>query len=254
MPVWSQFSFQDGVSPTMEEFLIFHDKIVLVCRFTTITVLGTFIFLLSNRKGDSELLQRNVLEWVWTFIPGSLLLFVAIPSITLLYMYDEQINYRLRVKAIGHQWFWSYELARFDGDRVNLEQFDSYIVASDIPISGFRLLDTDSRLVIPMEVPVQVLVTSGDVLHSWAVPCIGVKADAVPGRLNLTSLFRYSPGLYFGQCSEICGANHRFIPIVVEVILIKDYLKWLISLGRNAYYLRPKFKRHLIVNEGMVVT
>jgi cytochrome c oxidase subunit 2 len=113
--------------------------------------------------------------------------------------------------------------------KITLLNFDSYIVpTNDLPLNGFRLLDTDSHLVVPINSPIQILVTSEDVLHSWTIPSLGVKVDAIPGRLNLLSLYSYQPGLFFGQCSEICGANHRFIPIVIEFINNMDFVSWLV--------------------------
>lgn len=158
-----------------------------------------------------HLLNVNLLEIIWTMLPVVILIILAIPSLHLLYLIDEEINAKETVKAMGHQWYWSYERA--------LLQFDSYITKSDDLLKGeFALLEVDNRLFLPFNSCTRLFVSSTDVIHSWSMPSIGLKVDAVPGRLNQLNLFRDKPGVFFGQCSEICGANHSFIPIVVEII------------------------------------
>jgi cytochrome c oxidase subunit 2 len=230
MSTWTQFWFPDGVSPIIEEFVVFHDMVCIVMVFTITVVLFMLVYIINNINVNLHLVENQTMEWIWTITPAIILLIIAIPSLTLLYIYDEHINYRIRIKSIGHQWFWSYEMIKIiDGKMIPLS-FDSYILPPrDLPIRGFRLLDTDTHLVLPINTPIQLLVTSEDVLHSWTIPVLGVKVDAVPGRLNLLSLYTYQPGIFFGQCSEICGANHRFIPIVVEFINRIDYVAWLVS-------------------------
>lgn len=139
---------------------------------------------------------------------------IALPSLRLLYIIDDIGTPGMTVKRVGHQWYWSYEYSDFFSSEI-----DSYIIPSPL-----RLLDCDNRLLLPAQSPVRVLVTSADVLHSWTVPVLGIKADAVPGRLNQLSLFRDRAGVFFGQCREICGRNHRFMPIVVEVLIVKYYI------------------------------
>lgn len=177
-----------------------------------------------------NLLEIQIVEWVWTLIPAVLLLQIALPSLLLLYMLDETVDRMLTVKTVGHQWYWSYEYKDFWSaeNNINLE-FDAYIIpTSELRDEIFRLLDVDNRTVIPIHTQVRVLISSADVLHSWTVPSLGVKADAVPGRLNQVKFIRQRPGLYYGQCSEICGANHRFIPIVVERVELNTFLNWVI--------------------------
>ena len=139
---------------------------------------------------------------------------IAIPSLRLLYIIDDIGTPSMTVKSVGHQWYWSYEYSDFFSSEI-----DSYMVPSPL-----RLLDCDNRLLLAAQTPIRVLVTSADVLHSWTVPVLGIKADAVPGRLNQLSLFRDRAGVFFGQCSEICGRNHRFIPIAVEVLILQCYV------------------------------
>jgi len=230
MPIWTQYWFMDGVSPIIEEFILFHDLVFIIIIFTTIIVLIAFIFIVFRKSVNLNLVDNQAIEWIWTLTPALVLLFVAIPSLSLLYIYDEHINYRIRIKAIGHQWFWSYEIIKISELKINLINFNSYILPNeDLPLRGFRLLDTDTHLVLPINTPIQLLVTSDDVLHSWTIPSLGSKVDAVPGRLNLLSLYSYQPGVFFGQCSEICGANHRFMPIVLEIINRIDFAAWLVS-------------------------
>lgn len=135
---------------------------------------------------------------------------------------DEIYNPILSLKIIGHQWFWSYEYSDFP-----LIEFDSYIIPQNSRINEFRLLDVDNRIVIPLFSQIRSLVSSFDVIHSWTIPSLGVKADAIPGRLNQIRFYSLYPGIFFGQCSEICGANHRFIPISIEVVNSSNFIKWI---------------------------
>lgn len=222
MSTWSQLNFQDRASPLIEELIIFHDHTILVLTLVT-TLVGYIIFtLFLNNYRDKYLLERDSLEIIWTLAPALLLIFIALPSLHLLYLLDEYDNPSITVKSIGHQWYWSYEYSDFS----NLE-FDSYIIPSkDLQNDQFRLIEVDNRIVVPINIYIRILVSSTDVIHSWTVPSLSVKADAVPGRLNQLTFLVNRPGLFFGQCSEICGANHRFMPIVVERISIKAFLNW----------------------------
>lgn len=154
-------------------------------------------------------------------MPAITLIFIAIPSLKILYLIEEIINPSITIKTIGHQWYWRYEYS----DRKKIE-FESYIKQKE-DLKEFRLLDVDNRTPIPFSTQVRIIITSSDVIHSWTIPSIGVKIDAVPGRLNQISFTVNKPGLFYGQCSEICGTNHRFIPIVLERIDIKSFIKWL---------------------------
>jgi len=193
-----------------------------------IFIIGSII---KNKYMNSSLMERQIIEGVWTIIPALILVQIAIPSLLLLYMLDETVESRLSIKVIGHQWYWSYEYSDFWSitDEV-VNDFTSYMVPSDrIDQNIFRLLDVDNRTVIPYNVNIRLLVRSSDVLHSWTVPSLGVKSDAVPGRLNQLKFISQRPGLYYGQCSEICGANHRFIPIVIESVDSINFLDWIVS-------------------------
>lgn len=163
-----------------------------------------------------------MIEIIWTIIPAIVLIFIALPSLRLLYLLDEIRIPSITLKTIGHQWYWSYEYSDF----INIE-FDSYIIpVNDININNFRLLDVDNRIVLPINLKIRILISAADVIHSWTVPSLGVKVDGTPGRLNQTNFLINRPGLFFGQCSEICGANHSFIPIVIESVSLKFFINW----------------------------
>jgi len=154
---------------------------------------------------------------------------IAVPSFNLLYSLDETIDPAVTLKVVGHQWYWSYEYSDYatleGGDSLN---FDSYMLPEDDLTQGsFRLLEVDHRVTLPVNSHIRVLVTAADVLHSWAVPSFGIKVDACPGRLNQVSLYIKREGVYYGQCSEICGVNHGFMPIVVKGVSVDDYISWI---------------------------
>jgi len=167
------------------------------------------------------MLESQPLELFWTISPRLVLIFIGLPSIRLLYLLDETYKPSITLKTLGHQWYWSYEYSDF----LNIE-FDSFIINEE-SINNARLLDVDNRTTIPINTQIRTLVTAADVLHSWTVPALGVKADAVPGRLNQVNFLVYRPGLFFGQCSEICGANHSFMPICIESINPKSFINWI---------------------------
>jgi len=156
-------------------------------------------------------------------LPVFVLIAIAIPSIKILYLRDDIHSTNLTIKTIGHQWYWRYEYSDF----YNIN-FDSFIIPSDqLKLNEFRLLDVDNRCILPLNYNIRIITTSIDVIHAWTVPSLGIKIDSTPGRLNQSRLYIYRPGLFFGQCSEICGINHRFIPIVVESTRFNNFKKWL---------------------------
>nr|AUJ21406.1 cytochrome c oxidase subunit 2 [Chaetopleura apiculata] len=222
MAYWGQLGFQDAASPMMEQLIFFHDHAMLVLIMIISLLIYAAVSLFSNKITSRFSLESQEVEMVWTILPAVILIFLAFPSLRLLYLLDEVETPILTIKAIGHQWYWSYEYSDF----LNLE-FDSYMIPLEELKSGdYRLLEVDHRSIIPMNSKVRVLVTAADVLHSWTVPSMGVKADAVPGRLNQLSFFSKLPGVFYGQCSEICGANHSFMPIVLEVVDMKSFINW----------------------------
>jgi len=231
---WNQFGLQDAFSPTIEEFLFFHDYLILVLVFI-ITVVFYFMATLGQKSfSNLILLEGQILESVWTVAPALILVLIAVPSLTILYRLDRTFTSSLTLKVLGHQWYWSYEYSDFWTSQDGVVSFDSYIVPTNELMPGqFRLLETDNRPVLPFLTRVRVLVRRSDVLHSWAVPRVGVKLDATPGRLNQTSLIRRRPGVAYGQCSEICGANHRFIPIRLEFTRTEDFVSWIETSKRE---------------------
>jgi len=226
---WGQFGLQDANSPIIEELIFLHDFINIILVFI-ITFVGFIIVrILFNSFVNKNLLESQIIECIWTIIPAIILIQIAIPSLLLLYMLDESIDSNLTIKAIGHQWYWRYEYRDFWAiGRGSQVEFDAYMIpTNELEVNMFRLLDVDTRIVVPFNIHVRILISSADVLHAWTVPSLGVKADAVPGRLNQVKFIAQRAGLFFGQCSEICGANHRFIPIVLEVVNSKTFLNWI---------------------------
>nr|QAU54030.1 cytochrome oxidase subunit 2 [Distolasterias nipon] len=225
MANWTQLGLQDASSPLMEELIYFHDYTLIILTLITILVFYGLASLIVSSNTNRFFLEGQSLETIWTIIPAIILIFIALPSLQLLYLIDEVNNPFLTIKAIGHQWYWSYEYA----DYRDLE-FDSYMIpTNDLLIGNPRLLEVDNRLTLPSQTPIRVLVTSSDVLHSWTVPSLGIKMDAVPGRLNQVNFFISRCGLFYGQCSEICGANHSFMPIVIESVNFSSFENWVSS-------------------------
>nr|YP_009628971.1 cytochrome c oxidase subunit II [Metapenaeus joyneri]QBX88873.1 cytochrome c oxidase subunit 2 [Metapenaeus joyneri] len=225
MPTWSQLGLQDSASPLMEQLIFFHDHAMVVLILITTLVGYMMATLFFNTLTNRFLLEGQTIEIIWTVLPALILIFIALPSLRLLYLLDEVNNPSITLKAIGHQWYWSYEYSDF----LQVE-FDSYMLpTNELPTDGFRLLDVDNRTVLPMNTQIRVLITAADVIHSWTVPALGVKADAIPGRLNQVSFLMNRPGLFYGQCSEICGANRSFMPIVIESVSVDSFLNWISS-------------------------
>nr|AOY39787.1 cytochrome c oxidase subunit 2 [Hylastes ater] len=216
---------QDSASPLMEQLMFFHDHTLLILMIITILVSQMLLSMMMNKFIHRFLLEGQLIETIWTLLPAFILILIALPSLRLLYILDEIYNPLLTIKSIGHQWYWSYEYS----DYKSLE-FDSYMIPSmESNYFHFRLLDVNNRLTIPFNTQVRMISTSSDVIHSWTIPSLGVKIDSTPGRLNQTNFNINRTGLFFGQCSEICGANHSFMPIVIESISSKMFIKWMIS-------------------------
>jgi cytochrome c oxidase subunit 2 len=232
-----QLGFQDPATPIMEGIIEFHNHlmffITLIAVFISWLLFTSLFYYYEEFQAKSEMFTHNIyLEIVWTIVPALILLVIAIPSFALLYSIDEMIDPSLTLKVIGHQWYWSYEYSDFkvfeDCELRHGIRFDSYMIPLDeLGLGNLRLLEVDHRIILPVNTHIRVLVTAADVLHSWAIPSFGLKVDACPGRLNQTSLFIKRSGVYFGQCSEICGVNHGFMPIAIKAIDLHDYLYWL---------------------------
>nr|YP_009184247.1 cytochrome c oxidase subunit II [Cabassous centralis]ALO62244.1 cytochrome c oxidase subunit II [Cabassous centralis] len=226
MPYPLQLGFQDATSPIMEELLHFHDHTLMIVFLISSLVLYIITLMLTTKLTHTSTMDAQEVETVWTILPAIILILIALPSLRILYMMDEINNPLLTIKAMGHQWYWSYEYTDY-----NDLSFDSYMIpTTDLKPGELRLLEVDNRLVLPMELPIRMLISSEDVLHSWAVPSLGLKTDAIPGRLNQATLMSTRPGLYYGQCSEICGSNHSFMPIVLEMVPLKHFEDWSTSM------------------------
>lgn len=169
------------------------------------------------------------IEIIWTLIPSFILVLIAVPSFGLLYAMDDVIDPEVTIKTIGHQWYWSYEYTDYIST-IGKISFDSYMLPeTELTLGQLRLLEVDNSVVLPVGVYIRINVTAADVLHSWAVPSLGIKIDAVPHRINSGVIFLQRTGIFYGQCSEICGVNHGFMPIVVKSVSVDNYLNWLNS-------------------------
>jgi cytochrome c oxidase subunit II len=230
-----QLGFQDPASPIMDGIISLHHEIMYFLVVIVIFVawmLARIVYLFNGsiNKIPSSITHNVSLEIVWTTIPSIILLFLAIPSFSLLYALDELTSPEMTIKVIGNQWYWSYEYSDFNLETV----FDSYIVLEeDLALGALRLLEVDNRLILPIETPIRFLISSTDVLHSFAVPSLGLKMDACPGRLNQVPMWIDRPGVYYGQCSEICGLNHAFMPIVVEAVNLEDFLEYTYNVQKS---------------------
>lgn len=230
-----QLGFQTPAAPIAEGIIAFHDDLMVFLTFIlffVIVILSTCLYTFTETKKNGEsdpLVHASTLEIVWTLIPAIILIIIAIPSFSLLYSVDEIVEPLLTLKIIGHQWYWSYEFfnaetlsqllsLEFKTEYESISTFDSYMlsdedIANNVGLTSYRLYTVDKHVGLPSRVPTRLLMTSNDVLHSWTVPSLGVKVDACPGRLNQSSLYIKYSGIYYGQCSEICGTNHAFMPI-----------------------------------------
>ena len=198
------------------------DYITIFLIFILLGVRGLLVSLWFNSFIRSFVLEFSFLEVIWTILPAGILICLGVPSLIILYKGEKSFLRSLSLKIIGHQWFWGYDFRDFKG-----VEFDRYMASfRDLRKGGFRLLRTDNNVVLPNKRNVRLLITSADVLHSWAIPSIGVKADANPGRINIIYVVTLVCGMYFGQCSEICGANHSFMPICIEVTPFHSFKNW----------------------------
>nr|AAD54309.1 cytochrome c oxidase subunit II [Abax parallelepipedus parallelepipedus] len=229
MATWSNLNLQDSASPLMEQLMFFHDHTMMILVMITMLVGYLMLTLFYTNYTNRYLLEGQMIEVIWTILPAITLVFIALPSLRLLYLLDEVSNPSMTLKSIGHQWYWSYEYSDF-----NKLEFDSYMTPiNEMKNYEFRLLDVDNRIILPFNTQIRVLVTAADVIHSWTIPSLGVKIDATPGRLNQTNFFMNRSGLFYGQCSEICGTNHSFMPIVIESIPTNAFVKWITEMSKN---------------------
>ena len=222
-----QLNLQDAASPLMERVHEFNNLMYVVQGLIVLLVLGILAYVIFrfNAKRNpvpSKTTHNTLLEIVWTAVPIVILVIIAIPSLKLLYYSDKTQDYEMTLKITGHQWYWSYAYPD-QGDFT----FDSYPVAEeDLEEGQPRLLTVDNRVVLPVDTNIQVLVTSDDVIHDWAVPSLGMKVDATPGRVNERWVRINEEGMYYGMCSELCGVNHGFMPIQVQAMSKEAFAAW----------------------------
>ena len=222
-----EMNFQDPATPVMEKIKHLHNMLLWIEAGIAVFVIGLLLFVImrfraSQNPNPSKVSHNTLLEIVWTTVPVLILIVIAIPSFKLLYFMDVVPKSDLTIKATGHQWYWSYE---YPDHNIS---FDSFMVEDkDLKPDQIRLLSTDTHVVVPTNTNIRVITTSADVIHSWAVPSFGVKRDSVPGRLNETWFNVQKEGLYYGQCSELCGTKHGFMPIVIEAVSPEKFQVWL---------------------------
>jgi len=228
----NQYIFQDSYTPIMDGIINLHHDILA----WLIVIIVFIIWILTKTISNFSMFQNQypqeigekqslLLEIIWTVIPSIILIIIAIPSFALLYTIDEVIDPAITVRIIGSQWYWDYEFST--GTHYDVSYPSYMIQEEDLTFGELRLLEVDNRLVLPSKSHIRLLITASDVIHSWAVPSFGIKLDACPGRLNQTSLYSLKTGIYYGQCSEICGVNHAFMPIVISSVPVNDFVTWL---------------------------
>uniref|UniRef100_A0A6B9QIS7 Cytochrome c oxidase subunit 2 n=1 Tax=Therioaphis trifolii TaxID=935269 RepID=A0A6B9QIS7_9HEMI len=218
---WMKLNFQNSNSPLMEQLIFFHDHTIFIIMMIMFMISYMMIFIIKNKFINIKISENQLIELIWTTIPPIILIFIALPSLHLLYLMDEIKSPIMTIKIFGHQWFWSYEYSDFS----NIE-FESYMLSS-LEKNNFRLIEVDNKTIIPYKFNIRLLISSDDVIHSWTIPSLAIKMDAIPGRMNQINLFMNRPGLYFGQCSEICGINHSFMPIQIESINLNKFIFWI---------------------------
>lgn len=253
IPEDGRMGFQDAASPIMEQLVSFHELLLWVITGISVLVAGLIVWVVIryNHKANpepSKTSHNTTIEVLWTAVPVLILIMIAVPSFKLLYAQDQTPPADVVVKAIGSQWYWTYEYPDYDNmsfDAIMLNEkfftdqsaetqaqraeavgyLKDFINTDETP-EIHRLLDTDTRIVVPVDKVVKVLVTASDVIHAWTIPAFGIKVDAVPGRLNEVWFKAREIGTYYGQCSELCGVRHAYMPIVVEVVSQEDFDRW----------------------------
>ena len=225
MATWIILSFIDSASPNINQIIFFHDHLIITLILIVSIVIYIIVVLTKNKFNIINYPRRQKIEILWTISPVFILLIIAIPSLKILYMSDDLVNPSITIKSIGHQWYWSYEYSDFK----NIS-FDSYLKPNKNERT-FNLLDVDNRILLPFNTQIRNIISSADVIHSWTIPSLSLKLDAVPGRLNQISFNISRPGLFFGQCSEICGENHSFIPISIQSTRLKAFSSWLTNFS-----------------------
>lgn len=229
-----QLGMQPSASPVKERIGSLHDFLLVIITLITVFVLALLVYVMVRFRASAHPVpnrtsHNTLLEVVWTVVPVLILVVLAIPSFKLLYYMDRTSEAEMTLKVTGHQWYWEYEYPEQGGLR-----FDSYMVPeTDIKPGQMRLLEVDNKVVLPVDTNVRVLVAGTDVMHSWLVSSLGVQIYAVPGRTNETWVRVNKPGVYYGQCNQICGINHAYMPIAIEAVSKADYEKWVAEAKRK---------------------
>ena len=246
---------QDSATPNAEGIHELYDHIM----FYLCLILGLVSYILyviikdykDNRFAYKYVRHGQVIEIIWTIFPAVILLLIAFPSSILLYLCDEVLTPAMTIKVIGLQWYWKYEYSDFVDSIGETIEFESYVIPDDMLEPGaLRLLDTDTSIVVPVDTHIRFVVTANDVIHSFTIPSLGMKIDATPGRLNQVSALIQRTGVYYGQCSELCGVNHGMMPIKLECVSIEDFIEW---LGENEVSLNSSMVEQCTVNALILV-
>ena len=246
---------QDSATPNAEGIHELYDHIM----FYLCLILGLVSYILyviikdykDNRFAYKYVRHGQVIEIIWTIFPAVILLLIAFPSFILLYLCDEVLTPAMTIKVIGLQWYWKYEYSDFVDSIGETIEFESYVIPDDMLEPGaLRLLDTDTSIVVPVDTHIRFVVTANDVIHSFTIPSLGMKIDATPGRLNQVSALIQRTGVYYGQCSELCGVNHGMMPIKLECVSIEDFIEW---LGENEVSLNSSMVEKCTVNALILV-
>lgn len=226
-PLPWQMNLQPAASPVMEQFTHFHNALLIIIFAIAIFVIALLCytcwrFSANRNKIPSKTTHNTFLEIIWSVIPVAIVMAIAVFSLKTLYFADRVEKSEMTLKVIGYQWYWGYEYADYPG-----LAFDSYMVPDkDIKPGQNRLLEVDNRVVLPIDTNIKIQTTSADVIHSFAIPAFGIKKDAIPGRLNETWVKITKPGTYYGQCSELCGTGHGFMPIAIEAVTKEEFAAW----------------------------
>nr|YP_004425004.1 cytochrome c oxidase subunit II [Utterbackia peninsularis]ADL62592.1 cytochrome c oxidase subunit II [Utterbackia peninsularis] len=237
MSLWGQAGLQEGSSVMGVEIQSLYDHAMLTMGTVLVFVMVMVMKLAMNKFFCSKYLDNQWLETLWTIFPVCLLLLLGLPSIKLLYLMDELDMPEATVKVIGHQWYWSYEYSDSFGSTYSFDSYMEYSGEGEMALkSTYRLLEVNNRCVVASLLPMRVLVTSEDVVHSWSIPSAGIKVDGIPGRINQVGLYFIYTGVFYGQCSELCGVNHSYMPVCVEAVSIEAFTDWIFgnhSLNSN---------------------
>nr|YP_008578702.1 cytochrome c oxidase subunit 2 [Candida bohioensis]AGW07355.1 cytochrome c oxidase subunit 2 [Candida bohioensis] len=235
MPTPWAMRFQDAATPNAEGIQELYDHIMYYLTL----ILGLVSYLLfvmindyrKNKFAYKYMKHGQTIEMMWTLFPAVMLLLMAFPSFMLLYLCDEVLTPAMTIKVIGLQWYWKYEYSDFVNNMGETMEFESYVMPDDMLEEGqMRLLDTDASMVVPVDTHMRFVVTANDVMHCFTMPSLGMKIDATPGRLNQVSALMQRTGVYYGQCSELCGVNHGMMPMKLECVSMTEFIEW---LGEN---------------------